>query len=118
MKKVQVRTWLAMLAAAALLVGCGIFFAFQDLGRADQYASVASFFLALLTAAGSVLALARARSGERAGEEHAKDHKPDGNRTTLNLAWQNDVVVSGEGSTVNITKTVESPSPKGKHPNH
>lgn len=46
------RVWLAMLAVAVVLAGCGIFFALQDLGTANEYASIASFFLALLIASG------------------------------------------------------------------
>lgn len=58
--------WAALSASAAVFIGCGIFFAFQDLGTANDYATIASFFLALLTAAGSLLSFLRSKDGQDA----------------------------------------------------
>jgi hypothetical protein len=103
------RGWLVMLAGAAVLVGCGVFFAFQNLGHADQYASVASFFLALLTAIVSVLALTRSKRNEQRAESSRQNHPP-GRGWTLNLFRKNGVVVQGDRSVVTINKTLEVPS--------
>jgi hypothetical protein len=103
--------WLVMGAGAVVLVGCGVFFAVQDLGHADQYASVASFFLALLTAIASAVALARSKSKE----EHAEGQRPR-RGPTVNLAWRNEHVQQGDGTVANITKIVEAPSQKDSHP--
>jgi hypothetical protein len=100
-----------MLVSAAVLVGCGIFFAFQDLGKADQYASVGSFFLALLTAVGSVLTLARSKS-DKAADNEGVENQPNGRSGTRNFALFNEVVHIGDGSTTNIVKTVGRPSEK------
>ena len=51
--------WIIGLVVATVLAGVGVFFAVQGLSRADQYASVASFLLALVTAGFSVLDRAR-----------------------------------------------------------
>ena len=87
------RMWLAMLIGAAVFIGCGIFFAFQDLGTANEYASIASFFLALLTTVGSLLSLARARSGNRATERQ-EENQQRRRRWTL-IAWRNGIVQQG-----------------------
>lgn len=106
------RMWLAMLAGAVVLVGCGVFFALQDLGRADQYASVASFFLGLVTAIGSVLALARTKpKGQQA--DPSRQNQPPTRGATFNFLRNNGVVVQGDRSRVNVTRTVEVPSRKG-----
>jgi hypothetical protein len=104
----RMRVWLALLAGAAVLLGCGVFFAVQDLGKAEEYASVASFFLALLTAIGSVLSLIRSRSKERTAGD-GEQGKPPGRGTTVNYAWGNDVVQTGEGSYGNVIKIVGQP---------
>jgi len=111
----MMRLWLAMLAGAAVLVGCGIFFAFQDLGKADQYASVASFFLALLTAVGSMVSLARSRSRARTGDRGGEDQPQPPHSTAINLAWGNKVVQQGAQSTMNIDKIVEQQPRNGSH---
>lgn len=101
------RMWLVMGAGAVVLVGCGVFFALQDLGHAEQYASVASFFLALLTATGSVVALSRSKSRE----QHASgggENQPSRRSPTINVAWGNEHVQQGDGTIANITKIVEA----------
>lgn len=103
--------WLALLAGAVVLVGCGVFFAVQDLGRAEEYASVASFFLALLTAIGSVLSLTRSRSKERT-DGGGEQGKLPGRGMTVNYAWRNDVVQTGDRATASVTKILGQPSRK------
>jgi hypothetical protein len=80
-----VRIWLTLLAGAAVLTGCGIFFAIQNLGTANEYASVASFFLALLTATGSVLSFAHAKPKKDAPqpEPAAERHGNSSWKTTI-----------------------------------
>jgi hypothetical protein len=110
-----VRMWLVMAAGAVVLVGCGVFFALQNLGHADHYASVASFFLALLTAIGSVVALARPKSKE----QHAgggQENQPPRRGPAVNLAWRNEHVQQGDGTVANITEIVEAPSQKEGRP--
>ena len=109
------RMWLVMGAGAIVLVACGVFFAFQGLGHADQYASVASFFLALLTAIASAVALARSKSKERRADG-SEDNRPSRWGPTVNLAWRNQHVQQGDGTVANITKIVEAPSRKESHP--
>ena len=48
------RLRVALLGCAAVLVAAGVWFASLDIGAADQYASVASFLLALIVAAATV----------------------------------------------------------------
>jgi hypothetical protein len=103
--------WLAMLASAALLVGCGVFFALQDLGNAGQYAGIASFFLALLTAAGSVVSLARSKSREPAATG-SEGNQRGGHGTTLILAWKNKAVQHGYKPVMYINETPEPKSRK------
>jgi hypothetical protein len=65
--------WATLSAGAAVFIGCGIFFAFQDLGTANDYATIASFFLALLTAGGSLLSFKRSKQEkETAPQENGK----------------------------------------------
>jgi hypothetical protein len=105
--------WLALLAGAVLLVGCGVFFAAQNLGRADQYASVASFFLALLTAIASVLSLARSRAKERTDDGGEQGSRP-GHGRTVNYIQRVDAVQTGDGAymNLNLTKIIEQPPTK------
>jgi hypothetical protein len=53
--------WVALSICAVALIGCGVFFALQDLGTANDYATVASFFLALITAVGSVVSFVHSK---------------------------------------------------------
>jgi Na+/melibiose symporter-like transporter len=107
--------WLAMLASAAVLVGCGVFFALQDLGNAGQYAGVASFFLALLTAAGSLVSLARSKSREQAAKgSEGNQHRVA--RTTLVLAWRNKYFQHGDRPIMIINETAEPAIPEKESP--
>jgi len=107
--------WLALLAGAAVLVGCGVFFALQNLGHADQYASVASFFLALLTAIGSAVALARSKPPEQSTEGSQQSRPRRG--WVLNFFGWNRVVIHGNRSVVNINDgTAEMPTQKESGP--
>jgi hypothetical protein len=96
-----VRVWLILLVGAAALIGCGIFFAVQNLGHADEYASVASFFLALLTAIGSVLSVARSKSDKDAPEPAADSRGKSSWQTTIkgNVG----ALQQGDGSVMKIT---------------
>jgi hypothetical protein len=58
----------APLILAAVLAGSGIFFLTQDLGHADQYASVASFLLALTVAGFTLIAYFRGQNTARQAE--------------------------------------------------
>lgn len=89
------RTWHILLAGAAVLVGCGIFLALQDLGTATNWASVGSFFLALLTGIGSVLSLVSAKSKQESSGQAS------GRSWILNLF--NQVVMNGDHNRVDIT---------------
>jgi hypothetical protein len=100
------RMWLAMLAVAVVLAGCGVLFAFQDLGTANEYASIASFFLALLVASGSVISLARSRPKDRAGSSSEENPgvMPNG---PVNVAFDNIIVQQGPNANVKIKKIVD-----------
>jgi hypothetical protein len=111
-KRAPKRVWLTLLVCAAVLTGCGIFFAMQDLGTANEYASIASFFLALLTAAGSALSLARAKPGKDISEPTAERRGSSSWQTTINGdvgAFQ-----QGDGSVMEITLDA-APAPKPDH---
>jgi len=96
-----VRAWLIVLLGAVALVGCGVFLAFQNLGNAALYATVASFFLALLTAAASLLVLSRSKRNEEAAHS-ATESKSSGRflvrKRTINLLRGNENVQTGDGS--------------------
>ncbi len=111
------RMWLAMLAVAAVLTGCGVFFALQDLGTANEYASIASFFLALLTAGGSVLSLTRSKPTHQ-GARSRKENPRNARGAPRNLAVGNDVVVQGDRAHVEYTKFVEQRPGRKAHRSH
>jgi hypothetical protein len=90
--------WVALSAGAAVFIGCGIFFAFQDLGTANAYATIASFFLALLTAAGSLFTFARSKREQATAQQ---GEQPAVGRMTVRKA---DSVQVGPGTTANLTK--------------
>jgi len=68
--------WAAMSVGAAVFIGCGIFFALQDLGAANDYATIASFFLALLTAGGSLLSFMYSKREQPADPRGQESRKP------------------------------------------
>jgi hypothetical protein len=111
-EKAPKRVWLILLTCAAVLTGCGIFFAMQDLGTANEYASIASFFLALLTAAGSVLSMARAKPGKDISESAAKRRGNSSWQTTIN--GNVGALQQGDGSVMEITLDA-TPTPKSDH---
>ena len=79
--------WWAVLAAGAVVfVGCGIFLALQSLGTANDYATIASFFLALVTAIGSWLSLARSRQDKEVAAQPQRTQRT-GSRSWL-FAWK------------------------------
>jgi hypothetical protein len=98
---VQVRTWLVVLLGAVALVGCSVFLAFQNLGNAALDATVASFFVALLTAAGSLLVLSRSKS-RKEDAHRAEESKSTGSglarKRTINILRGNENVQTGDGS--------------------
>jgi hypothetical protein len=111
-KGAPMRVWLTLLVCAAVLTGCGIFFAMQNLGAANEYASIASFFLALLTAAGSALSLARAKPGKHTSEPAAERRGNSSWQTTIN--GNVGALQQGDGSVMEITLDAV-PSPKPDH---
>jgi hypothetical protein len=94
------RTWQILLAGAAVLIGCGIFFSLQDLGTANDYATIASFFLALVTATGSALAFTRSKSEQKSADRSGQDQLR-GRSTIINMG--NDMVINGDHSHVQAT---------------
>jgi len=96
----KVPAWLALLGVCAVLVAAGIFFASQGLGAADQYASVASFFLALVGAAVSVVSRLRSRARTPAPAEPPPD-APKRGGWTVTLLWRNRYVQAGRDN-VNV----------------
>ena len=108
------RVWLAMLAVAVVLAGCGIFFALQDLGTANGYASIASFFLALLIASGSVISLDRSKPKDRT--DSSSKENPDAIFSgPVNVAFDNIIVQQGPNANVKIKKIVDlRPERKGR----
>jgi hypothetical protein len=93
---------------AVMLVAAGIFFVSQDLGAADQYASVASFFLALILGAISIL---RRRQPPRPKADSGQ-RELDGPRRlnwVVNLLFGNKYVQIGDGSTMNVNGNQDKP---------
>lgn len=90
-----------MLLGALALVGCSVFLALQNLGNAALDATVASFFLALLTAAGSLLILSRSKSRQEVAHG-AKESTSTGRvlvrKRTLNILRRNENVQTGDGA--------------------
>jgi hypothetical protein len=103
----KIRGWLVLLGISAALVAVGIFFARQDLGTADEYASVASFFLALVGAAASVVS--RLRSREQTPEPaEPRSGAAEGDGSTHILLMDNDNVMIGPDNVMNVSYTVDS----------
>lgn len=103
------RLWHAWLAGAAVLIGCGIFLALQDLGTATDWASVGSFFLALVTGIGSALSFVSTRSRKEASA-HRENSRVRGHGTVINVG--NQMVVNGDHS--HVKATFGEPPPPGK----
>lgn len=88
----RVPWWAVLSDGAVVFIGCGIFFAFQSLGTANDYASIASFFVALLTAAGSLFSLVRSKQEKAARAQSERDRRT-GSRSLL-LAWKTTGIVN------------------------
>lgn len=98
----RIPLWVALSICAAVLIGCGIFFALQDLGTANDYATIASFFLALVTAAGSLLSFVRSKQeSEPPDPEAGQGQHFDGGMTFNNgIIYSNQ---TGAGSFAEVT---------------
>lgn len=94
--------WIAPIGLAGLLAGAGVFFAVEGLGRADQYASVGSFLLALALAGGSVVAHLRRRETPI---PPARETPSSGDRPPVNTIVDAGVVFTGPGARADITFT-------------
>jgi hypothetical protein len=103
--------WVVGLVAAAALAGAGVFFAVQGLGRADQYASVASFLLALATSGFAVLDRARARL-ETPPAPSGGPTAPAEVVTNNYRISDNDVVQTGPRSVAIVNRGNEPPGTK------
>jgi hypothetical protein len=82
----RIPLWVALSVGAAVFIGCGIFFAVQNLGTANDYATIASFFLALLTAIGSALSFLRSKKEESPPHSTGQAQEPSGG-TVVNLGY-------------------------------
>lgn len=98
------RMWLALLLGATILIGCGTFFALQNLGNATEYASVASFFLALITAVGSMLTFARSKTGKEHGDH--PDNETGSEAHPAPAISNCGVVMTGTRATAKVTINV------------
>jgi len=102
---------LAISSSAIVLVGCGIFVAFQNLGIADDYAIIASFFLALVTAAASLFTFASSKSENKTENTSNDDHQPTPEQGTSSRQASNcGVVQQGDGA-IAYVETVVMPWP-------
>jgi hypothetical protein len=99
-----IRIWLTLLLGAVVLIGCGIFFAFQGLGDATEYASVASVFLALITTVASMLSFARIKAGKERGTHPRNETEPRANPTQTISGC--DVAMTGKGARAKVTINV------------
>jgi hypothetical protein len=102
--------WAALSAGAAVLIGCGIFFALQDIGTANEWASIGSFFLALVTAVGSLLSLVRSKQEKEPAAHKGSGRKPA--RASIMFAWRNGQVVHGDHIDLGDVNIYMSPSSK------
>jgi hypothetical protein len=94
------RTWHILLVGAVVLIGCGIFFALQDFGTSTNWASIGSFFLALVVGIGSVLSLVSSKA-KKGASSHGSNDQPHGRGIIVNL--RNKMVVNGDHSHVEAT---------------
>jgi hypothetical protein len=101
-----------MLASALVLAGAGVFFAVQDLGTANEYASIASFFLALLTAAGSLLSLARAKTKQSAATSKKPRNTQSAHGPILSMVLGAKVVQYGANSSATVNESIPAGSGK------
>jgi hypothetical protein len=98
--------WIAPIGLAVVLSTAGLFFAVQDLGHADQYASVGSFLLALVLAGGSVVLHLRRRGSATPQEAPPTgEASPTGDAPPINTIMDAGVVFTGPGARADITFT-------------
>lgn len=108
------RVWLAVLVVVLALAGAIGFFARQGLDRADRWASVAAFLLAL-TVAGGTVAASLARRGTPpvgdGGTGPAEGGARRGSRWSFKplLAWRNGTVIKGGKGDTNTVVNVNHP---------
>lgn len=110
----RLRVWLAALIAVLALVGAVGFLARQGLDRADRYASVAAFLLALAVAGGTVVvSLARRRSSRAGGDGpgQADGGARRASRWSFHplLAWRTGAIVKGGEGNTNTVINVNHP---------
>jgi hypothetical protein len=96
---------IAPFGLAVLLAGAAVFFAVQNLSRADQYASVGSFLLALAVAGGGVVLHLRRGGSPAARETPAPETGSAGPASPTNTIMDAGVVFTGPGARADITFT-------------
>ena len=97
------RTWAGLVAGTVALVGMGIFLIAQGSGGASEYASIASFFLAIPMAAASIVSLVDARSKSRAeGEGGRTERRSHRAGKTNSFIRRSGVVQTGEHAVANV----------------
>jgi hypothetical protein len=87
---VRARVAMASMVLAVVFAGLGVFFINQDLGTADQIASVASFFVGLAALVLAVVSMVMARRTP-----------PDASRVTISRSKN---IQTGNGSVMNVTE--------------
>jgi hypothetical protein len=107
----QLPLWAALSAGAVVFIGCGIFFAFQDLGTANDYTTIASFFLALLIAAGSLVSFLRSKQAPETARKVAEQNAASARSTLINLG-QIGTLVNGDATYVEATIHQSPPDKK------
>jgi hypothetical protein len=116
----RIPLWAALSSGAAVLIGCGIFFAFQDLGTANDYATIASFFLALLIAIGSALSFVRSKQEpETAAPGEGLGQKSTGRSQTINNGSAGVIQNGGRNrfrGTINMPTPHPHPAPQTGEP--
>lgn len=95
--------WLAI-ASVALVSASAIFFTMQDLSTADQYASVASFFVGLVGLALAALSYLANRTTPNATTP--PDALPPSAGTVVNNLNNCDNVQTGTSSTMNVYREI------------
>jgi hypothetical protein len=75
--------WVVLSGGAAVFIGCGIFFALQDLGTVNDYATIASFFLALATGIGSLVSFVRPKQEQATATPAEQSEQPTHGATTV-----------------------------------
>jgi hypothetical protein len=87
---VRARVAMASMVLAVIFAGLGVFFINQDLGTADEIASVASFFVGLAALVLAVVSMVKARRTP-----------PDTPHVTISRSKN---IQTGHGSVMNVTE--------------